>query len=404
MKRFSRSVMLVIIIYLSFISLGLPDGVLGVAWPAIRTSMGLPLESVGILTTLLLCMSALSSIMSGRVIAKWGTGGVTLASALMTGGALLGFSLSPGFFWIVLLTIPLGLGQGAVDSGLNLYVAQHYSSRHMSWLHCFWGVGATMGPLIMTTALAHGSAWRVGYGAVAAIQLSLAAILCFSLVKRLWGERKLVTDNEKSKADHENDNQRLSSKNAQFLAVLSFFLYTGVEFSMSIWINSVLIESRHMPVYLAGIAAASLYGAIMIGRVILGFIVNKAGNMRMIRLGLLLTLTGIICIGVSKGSAGAITGVVMTGLGMAPVFPCLMHETPVRFKKSVCQRLIGYQGGAANLGGSILSSGIGIALSHFGLELLFPTLAVLLLAAFLVNEWLNHSAKLESLRACKESA
>jgi fucose permease len=395
LKKPNRYIILLIVIYLSFISLGLPDGVLGVAWPAIRTSLGLPLENLGILTTLLLCMSAVSSFMSGRVIAKWGTGRVALASGVFTGCALLGYSLSPGFWWIILFTIPLGLGQGAVDSGLNQYVAEHYSSRHMNWLHCFWGVGASLGPLIMTSALAHGNAWRQGYGTVSIIQLLLASLLLFSIIKGLWENQHQGGAGEADQI-RPNAQDGLSKISEQILAMFLFFLYAAIEFSMGFWIYSVLIESRRMPVTLAGIATTSLYAAIMTGRFLTGFVVNKAGNMRMIRLGLLLAIAGCVCLGAGKSYAGEITGVVLVGLGLAPVYPCLMHETPTRFQKTVSDRLIGYQVGAACLGGSIGSSVVGIVLSHFSLELLFPILCIFLMASFAVNEILNHGAKLKS--------
>jgi fucose permease len=404
MRRLEKSTMLVVVIYLAFISLGLPDGVLGVAWPAIRADMGLPLESVGILTTMLLCLSALSSILSGTIVAKWGAGGVTFISALLTGGALLGFSFSPSFLCLILLTIPLGLGQGAVDAGLNLYVAQHYSSRHMSWLHCFWGMGATMGPLIMTRALAQGNAWRPGYRTVSIIQLSLAAIVVFSLAKGLWKEQKSSEDNRKNSEEDQLTQRQPARKGARFLAVFLFFLYSGLEFSMCVWVNSVMIESRHMSIYLAGITASSCYAAIMTGRFLSGFVVNRLGNMRMIRYGLLLAFAGVICVGVLKSDVGEIAGVVLFGLGMAPVYPCLMHETPVRFEKSVSDHLIGYQGGAACIGGSIVTSGTGIILSHVGLELLFPILAAFLVMAFFVNEMLNNRTKSIPVEVEKESA
>lgn len=392
MKKLGKNNILIIIIFLAFISLGFPDGITGVAWPAVRGTFGLPLGNLGIITTLLLCMSAISSFLSGHIIAKFGTGRVTFFSAFLTGSALLGYSFSGNFIWILLFTIPLGLGQGAVDSGLNLYVAEHYTSRHMNWLHCFWGVGASVGPLIMTRALLQGNQWRLGYRTVSVLQLIIAAILCISVVKGLW-------DDEKShigaveQTHLQNAEIGLSSKGAQMLAMFLFFLYAGLECSVGSWMNSVLIESRQMPVALAGLASSLFYATIMLGRFLSGFIVNKLGNMRMIRLDMALALVGLICLMTIKNNIGELISVAMVGLGLASIFPCLMYETPIRFKKQVSDRLIGYQVGTACLGSSIISSGIGVLLSQFGLELLFPMLIILLVLTFAGNEILARSAK-----------
>jgi fucose permease len=392
LKKLGQSSILIVIIFLAFISLGFPDGITGVAWPAVRGAFGLPLGNLGIITTLLLCMSAISSFSSGHIIARFGTGRVTFFSAFLTGSALLGYSFSGNFLWLLLFTIPLGLGQGAVDSGLNLYVAEHYTSRYMNWLHCFWGVGASLGPLIMTRALMQNNQWRLGYRTVALIQLTIAAILFLSVMKGLWdGEKSHIGAVEQIHL--QNAEIGLSSKGAQMLAMLLFFLYSGLEFSVGAWMNSVLIESRHMSIGLAGIASSSFYATIMLGRFLSGFVVNKIGNTRMIRLDMALALVGLICLMTVKNDVGELISVIMVGLGLASIFPCLMYETPIRFKKQVSDRLIGYQVGAACLGGSIISSGIGVLLSQFGLELLFPILIILFALIFAVNEILGYGAK-----------
>ncbi|HEX3039361.1 MAG TPA: MFS transporter [Caproiciproducens sp.] len=392
MKKPEKNIVLIVIIFLAFVSLGFPDGITGVSWPAVRSAFGLPLGNLGIITTLLLCMSAISSFSSGHIIARFGTGRVTFFSAFLTGSALLGYSFSGNFLWILLFTVPLGLGQGAVDSGLNLYVAEHYTSRHMNWLHCFWGVGASVGPLIMTRALMQGNQWRLGYRTVSLIQLTIAAILFFSVVKGLWDTQKSHIG-AVEQTHLQNAEIGLSSKGAQILAMFLFFLYAGLEFSVGAWMNSVLIESRHMPVYLAGIASSLFYATIMIGRFLSGFVVNRVGNTRMIRLDMALALAGLICLLTVKNDTGELIGVAMVGLGLASVFPCLMYETPIRFKKQVSDRLIGYQVGAACLGGSMISSGTGMLISRFGLELLFPILILLFALTFAANEILGRGAK-----------
>lgn len=379
---------LLIVIYLAFISLGLPDGILGVAWPSIRDELAMPLESMGILTTSLLIMSAVSSFVSGRVLQKWGTGAVTFFSGLMTGCALLGYSLAPSFLWLLLCTVPLGFGQGAVDSGLNLFVAAHYSARHMNWLHCFWGIGASAGPMVMTFALLSLN-WRSGYGIVSCVQLILSTVLLFSLLSGLW---RVDFSLPGAPAAARRRSAGLHSLPDQALAVLLFFLYSGIEFSMGLWLNSVLVESRNVPVSLAGLSVTAYYASIMAGRFLSGIVVNRMGNLRMIRLGLLLAVGGAVCVWTLPGTWTILAGTVMIGLGLAPIYPCLMHETPDRFSKEVNEKLIGYQVGAACLGGSIIASGTGVLLSH-NLELLFPIVIVLLAAAFSGNELLTHKAQ-----------
>ena len=392
MKKPNRNMVLLMIIFLSFASLGLPDGIIGVAWPAVRSAFGLPLEELGILMTLLLIMSALSSFFSGRIVSFFGTGKVVFISAVMTGSALLGYSISGNFLWLLLFTLPLGFGQGAVDSGLNRYVAEHYQPRHMNWTHCFWGVGATVGPLIMTKALMNGNEWRLGYRVISIIQLLIAAVIYLSILKGYWEERQEHITEEEREQIRINEETGMSSARAQVMAMLLFFVYSGMELSMGVWTSSVLLESRHMSVSLTGLASAFLYAMIMVGRLLSGFIVSKIGNQRMIRVDFAVALVGMICIGTVKTDAGAIVGIVLVGLGFASIFPGLMYETPIRFKKKVSNQLIGYQVGAASLGGSAVSSVIGVILSRFGLELLYPMLIVLLIITFVINEVLSRWA------------
>lgn len=381
----SRSAALLCIIYLAFVSLGLPDGVLGVAWPFIRAEMGLPLESVGLLLTLLLVLSAFSSVVSGFVLARLGTGLTTTLSGIITGIGLLGFAVAPGFWWLALCIVPLGLGQGAVDSGLNLYVARHYSSRHMNWLHCFWGVGAAGGPVIMTVALTV-AGWRQGYGVIAVMQLGLALVLWWSLRAGLWAE-----DGQDAAANAEPcEDAGLSGVGEQTLAVLLFFLYVGMEYSVGLWLNSLLVEARQIPVARAGLTVSAFYASIMAGRFLSGIVVNRLGNTGMIRAGLVIAVGGAACLWGSDGYWFALVGAVLMGLGFAPVYPCLMHETPRRFRKCVSERLIGFQVGAACLGGSVISSGLGFFMARTSLEMLCPALLILIGCTLAGNEFLHY--------------
>lgn len=379
------------IIYLSFISLGLPDGLLGVAWPAMRAEYRLPLETVGVLSMLVMCMSALSSVGSGYILPRFGTGRVTFLSCLLTGAAMLGYAFAPGFLPVVLLTIPLGLGAGAVDSGLNRYVAEHYSSRHMNWLHCFWGIGASAGPLIMTGAILHGG-WRMGYFFISLIQLALSLALLYSLRKGLW--RSAQKEGGQSASALAIPAPRPATRGTVVLAVALFFLYAGTEYSAGLWVNSVLVESRQVPQQLAGMAVTAFYFCVMLGRFSSGVLVGKLGNMRMMRLGFLLAFLGACCFAMAgKSYPLSLLGVILLGLGLAPIYPCLMHETPRRFEEKVYVRLIGYQVGAACLGGSVTGAGIGLVLSHHSLEWFAPILGALAAVSCLINETLERRTK-----------
>lgn len=373
--------LLLCIIYLAFISLGLPDGVFGVAWPSMRVSLGLPLEAMGIYTTVLLCMSALSSISSGKLLARFSTGTVTAASCIMTGLALAGYTLSTHPAWLLLCTIPLGLGQGGVDSALNLHVANHYSARHMNWLHCFWGVGASIGPVVMTMALAYAGGWRVGYGVLAGAQMFLAVVLVWSLVARLWPKD--------SKPGSSTETIRIEgplfSAFDQSLAILLFFLYVGFEFTVGIWLYSLLVESRSLPITFAGLCIAVFYASIMTGRFLAGLVVHRFGNQRLITGGLLVALAGALGVWLFSTPAVVMACTAAMGLGSAPVYPGFMHETPRRFKAAVTQRLMGRQIGAACLGGSIISGGMGLLLARYSLDLLPPALALIAVAILVGN-------------------
>lgn len=386
-KKFNPSIRLLVVIYLAFISLGIPDGILGVAWPDMRRELSLPLEMMGVLTTSLLFCSAFSSVISPVLQRKIGTSKITFISCFMTGAALGGYVLSNNLYFLILCTIPLGLGQGAVDSVLNNYVAENYTSKHMNWLHCFWGIGASLGPILITLSLSNFGTWRVGYGSISIIQLILALLLFISLVTGMW---KIEEVNRNNIVDKVDGGHKLSGKLDQGCAILQFFLYTGIEFSTSAWISSVLVEGKGLTLAFAGIIAAIYYGAIMIGRFLSGLIVNKYGNMKLLRGGICIAVIGGLILFFVPGVFWMnLIGAVIFGLGLAPLYPCLMHETPSRFKESISSRLIGCQVGAACMGGSLVSSGIGLFLAKCSLKGLFPILLILILVYFILNEHLH---------------
>ena len=364
-----KRALLLVIIYLGFVSLGLPDGVLGLAWPGMRASLGEPLEALGLVTFILATCSAISGFVSGRVLARFGTGIVAFASALTTGLSLLALSHVPNFPVMVLLAFPLGFGAGSVDAGLNHFVAEHYSSRHMNWLHACWGIGATVGPLVFGTILKVGGNWSTGYVAISSFQLTLATILFFSL--GLWSIQWTAHADPHKVALGEGGQ---TPKWAQILAPVLFACYVAVEMGVGLWAASIFIESRHFDAGTAGFALTSFYGSITGGRVIIGFVSEKIGNRRLIRGGLALALVGIVLMVIPGSLVLSFAGLMLFGLGCAPIYPSMMHETPRRFDPPTARKVIGWQVGAANLGGATMPALFGVLAANFGLEAVFPVI------------------------------
>ncbi len=376
--------LLLLVIYLAFISLGLPDSVLGVAWPALRAELGQPLEMAGIVSGLVTCGTIVSCFFSGYVIKYVGTGKVTFVSCLATGLALLGYSMAPSIAWILVFAIPLGLGAGAVDTGLNDYVARHFAAKHMSWLHCFWGIGASLGPIIMTQSIVLWGSWRLGYQNIAFTQLALALVLLCSL--RLWRDHADKTKQDAPPAASSDAKPRknvLGITGVPF-AVLLFFLYTGIEFSIGLWGSSFLTTLRAMSLEEAGFAIALYYAGITAGRFLSGFIVAVLDNRRMIRYGIYLAIGGILLVSLPFfPNVVQIFGLFVAGLGLAPIFPCMIHETPRRFGTEFSGVIIGYQMGFAYIGVASLPLIIGVAASSISLYAL-PVFVLVLLGLMLL--------------------
>lgn len=375
------------IVYVSFISLGLPDGVLGVAWPAIRADMDQPLAAVGIITIAMTVSAAASSFFAGSIVKRVGTGPVVAASCLMTALALLGFSVAPSFVWLVLLGIPLGVGAGAVDASLNHFVAAHYSSRHMNWLHGFWGIGATSGPLIMGWALASPTGWTLGARSIGLMQLALAALLWLTL--SLWSRENATPSQDDSTHALVSAFKPVSSL-AQWLAPATFLLYVAAEMGTGLWAASILVTDRGVPLAQAGVWVSVYFGSITAGRFGVGLIANRLGNRRLVRLGVAVAVCGAALFA-AHGLVGdvASAGLVLMGLGCAPVFPSLMHETARRFPDDIARAVIGRQMMFSYAGGSIIPAAFGLLATWAGLSAVMPVVVVLLLALLALTVWLD---------------
>lgn len=340
------------VIYLGFISLGLPDGTLGVAWPSAHRELALPLGLAGVIMLIITLLAGVASFNSARVIRRFRTGPVVLVSSFLTATGLLLLSQSESLGWLLLAALPLGAGAGAVDAGLNGYVARHYSARHMNWLHACWGIGATCGPIVLANAMGRGAGWRGGYLALGLAQLALAGIFLATL--RLWQlvpERSFGTDH--APATGANPAAQANSA-AGWLSSANFVLYVAIETTTGLWAGSILVEARGLPAVTAALCVSLYYGSITAGRLLSGLAVERWGNRAIVTSGMLLALVGAVLFLLAHTPIVAGLALVLTGLGFAPVYPCLMHEVPRRFAPEAVATVIGRQSGAAYLGSASL--------------------------------------------------
>lgn len=351
--------LLLVVIYAGFISLGLPDGTLGVAWPEAYPELGLPVGMAGTLMTVITSLAAFSGFVSGRVIARFGTGPVVLASCLLTGCALVALSDARGLLWLYGAGIPLGLGAGAVDAGLNGFVARHYSGRHMNWLHACWGVGATCGPLVMGWAIGAGHGWRGGYAALGVMQLGLAAVFLATLSH--WASAPEPVAAIEGEATPTTASRPLHTAGSLvgWLSPAIFALYVATEMTLGVWAGTTLVVARGYGADIAAIGTAIYFGAITIGRLTTGFIVVRWGNRRCVRIGAGLAFVGAVGFAAAATIPVALVSLALMGLGFAPIYPCLMHEVPRRFVPEAVQAVIGRQSGGAYVGAAFVPAAAG---------------------------------------------
>ncbi|MEX1308507.1 MAG: MFS transporter [Eubacteriales bacterium] len=390
------AIVLLVLIYLAFISLGLPDSILGVAWPAVRADWGMPLDAAGLIVFITICGTVISSFSSGYFIKKFGTGKLTTISCFMTGLALLGYSFAPSYIWLLLLGLPLGLGAGAVDTGLNSYVALHYKSHHMNWLHSFWGVGSTLGPIIIGSTLSAGLSWRIGYRTISLIQLGLALILLVTLP--VWKKHKaLVTIKDpvidESETKHKLFDKTVIQTKGLIFALGTFLFYCAVEISVGLWGSSYLVQAKGIAVDTAAYWVALYYASIMTGRIVSGFITFKVSNKIMIRSGAALALFAVILMILPLPASFSVVPMILVGLGLSPIFPAMIHETPKRFGKDKSQTIIGYQMGFAYIGSAIFPPLIGFIITQTSMMMLPALLIFCTLGVIFCTEMLTKKAQ-----------
>lgn len=375
--------LLLLIIYLAFISLGLPDSLLGSAWPTMYQEFSVPISYAGGISMIIAAGTVVSSLQSDRLTKKFGTGKVTAVSVLMTAVALLGFSLSHSYWTLCLWAIPYGLGAGSVDASLNNYVAIHYASRHMSWLHCMWGVGASLGPYIMGYALTGGQSWNMGYRYIAILQIVLTAILLFSLP--LWKKQKGDSGEEPEKAKPLSLREIVKIPGAKQIMV-TFFCYCALEQTTGLWASSYLVLQRGLTAEAAAGFASLFYVGITAGRAASGFLTMKLNDTQMIRLGQGLILLGIACVALPVGSFAALAGLIMIGLGCAPIYPSIIHSTPAHFGADKSQAMIGVQMASAYVGTCLMPPVFGFLANHISVSLFPAFILVILVLMALMHE------------------
>ncbi len=372
--------LLLIIIYLAFISLGLPDALLGSAWPTMYPLLDVPVSYAGIISMIIALGTILSSLMSDRMTLKMGAGKVTAISVAMTAAALFGFSISSSFWMLCLWAIPYGLGAGSVDAALNNYVALHYESKHMSWLHCMWGVGASVGPYIMGYILMAGGSWHGGYRLISVLQVVLTMVLLFSLP--LW---------KRSAADtNEGNNPRKPLSLAQIFVIpgakavmICFFCYCSLEQTAGLWAASYLNLYKGIPAETAASFGSMFFLGITIGRAFSGFITMKLNDTQMVRLGFSIIAAGIAAMLLPGSAYLSIAGLILIGLGCAPIYPSLIHSTPDRFGAEKSQAIIGIQMASAYVGTCLMPPFFGL-LAGMTTVALLPLYLLLILALMTV--------------------
>ncbi len=382
--------LLLIIIYLAFISLGLPDSLLGSAWPAMYQEFSVPVSYAGGISMIIAVGTIVSSLQSDRLTKRFGTGKVTAASVLMTAAALYGFSISHFYGALCLWAVPYGLGAGSVDASLNNYVALHYASRHMSWLHCMWGIGASLGPYIMGYALTGGQGWNMGYRYISMLQIGLTAVLIFSLP--LWKRKDADDTGQTDGAGKERPlslGQIIKIPGAKEVMV-TFFCYCAVEQTTGLWASSYLVLRRGMPEETAAGFAGLFFIGITAGRAFSGFLTMKLNDTQMIRLGQGFMLSGIVLLFLPFGSVITLLGFLFIGLGCAPVYPSIIHSTPEHFGVDKSQAMIGVQMASAYVGTCIMPPIFGFLANHISVSV-FPVylLAILVFMGVMYEKMLS---------------
>ncbi len=378
--------LLLAVIYLSFISLGLPDSLLGSAWPVMHQDFFVEIPYAGIISIMVTLGTVISSLLADTLIKRLGTGKLTLISVGLTAFALLGYSLTPSFWWLALFAIPLGLGAGAVDAGLNSFISLHYKARHMNWLHCFWGIGASLSPAIMSFFLNRGGNWRGGYLTVASIQFVMVFMLILS--QPLWKKME-HPGGETPELKQAVSRKGIFSVPGVKASLLGFYSYVSMETIIGVWGATYLVNSKSLAPEQAARWISFCYWGITLGRFLTGFITLVVNNKNLIRLGCTLSFMGVLVMLLPLPPVWSLVGFIFIGLGQAPIFPSMLHETPKRFGVQRAQAMMGLQFAASYLGASTMPLLVGSIISKAGMYLYPYSYLVLLLILIMSSEFIT---------------
>lgn len=376
--------LLLALIYICFISLGLPDSLLGSAWPIMHLEIGAPFAYAGIVSMTISIGTIISSFFCDRIVRLLGSGRLTAVSIALTAIGLFGFSQSSAFWMLVLWAIPYGLGAGAVDAVLNNYVALHYKAQHMSWLHCFWGVGASISPYIMSFALIRLESWSRGYLIVAIIQIVLSVFIFLSLP--LWKKGEVTDASTDTEASAPLGFKEIFSINGAIPCFITFFAYCALELSSSLWASSYLVQNRGVDEETASALASLFYIGITLGRAINGFLAMKLSDRFLIRLGSGIVCGGILLLLIPSSEIFALAGFIMIGLGCAPIYPCIIHMTPDVFGRDRSQAMIGIQMAFAYIGFCVMPPLFGFIAQYTSIAFLPVYLIALLIIMAVMHE------------------
>lgn len=383
----NRRLLLLIIAYVGFISLGLPDAITGVAWTQVRDDFQQPQAALGLISLSLGCGYFVSSFFAGQLSQRLGIGLLLASSSFLVALAMLQISVAP-WFWLFLVCILLwGLGSGAIDSGLNHFAASHFSARHMNWLHACYSLGATLGPFVMTAAIFFGKSWQLGYAIIGGLVLLLE--VTFAATLRLWNDGSVAAPEQQAAPV---SMAATLQRPLVWLQIAIFALYTGLEFMVGNWTATILTEARHFPKETAGILVGVYYGSIGIGRVFLGGISDWLGVDRLLRGGTLAAVVGTLLFAFPPLPWLGIAGLVLLGLGLAPIFPCLMSRTPARLGANYAAHAIGFQVSAATIGGAAFPALAGVVAQKIGLETVTQLSVGLAVGILLLHEVLLRSS------------
>ena len=379
--------LLLAVIYIAFISLGLPDALLGAAWPTMSQDLGAPVSWAGGISMTISAGTIVSALLSDRLTLRFGAGRVTAVSVGMTAAALIGFSFAPNYWTLIALAIPYGLGAGGVDAALNNYVAVHYESRHMSWLHCMWGVGTLIGPYVMSCALSGGQGWPWGYRYIGLLQIVLTVMLIFALP--LWKTRKgapaVQTDGGESGEPRKPLGLRgvLAISGAKEIMVM-FLCYCAIETTSMLWASSYMVLGMDIDKVTAARWASLFCIGITVGRALSGFMTMRFSDPVMIRIGQALIALGVALMLVPlPNHMGVLVGLVVIGLGCAPIYPCVIHSTPTYFGEENSQAIVGVQMASAYVGSMLMPPIFGLIAQYVAIEL-FPAYLLFFLVLMVV--------------------